>query len=79
MAAFLDEMLTFGTLEAAQKLGLTHRRSGKPNPRAVQRYIRSGRLRAMRYGRGYRVTGQALREFQEKSHVQPFDPRKALQ
>ena len=78
MTDCVDNLLSYATIDVAKMLGLTHR-DGKPNPRAIQRYIRAGRLRAMRYGKGYRVTSEALREFQEKSHVQPFDPRKALQ
>ena len=59
---------TVSTGQAARILGLLSR-SGQPNPRAVQRYIRLGLLEALRYGRGYRIPMDALRGFQERSRA----------
>jgi len=74
---FDDDLVTLDTEEAARRLGLVTN-DGRPNRRAVQRYIRLGLLEALRYGRGYRVPVRAIKEFQQMCRVRRFDPRRAL-
>jgi len=77
VAEFDDDLITVDTEEAAITLGLLDGR-GRPNRRAVQRYIRMGLLEALHYGRGYRIPLRALQRFQQQSRIQPFDPRNAV-
>ena len=77
MAEFDDDLITLDTEETAKALGLLDS-EGRPNRRAVQRYVRIGQLEALQYGRGYRIPLRAIRRFQQQSRMQPFDPREAV-
>ncbi len=45
------------------------------HPKTVQRYIREGRLRAVKIGKGWRVTGNDLSEFTESTGARSMKHR----
>ena len=62
----LEDLRTLTVQEAADVLAVS--------AETVRRWIRAGRLEAMRWGRRFRITPAAIRAFQNGNQVKTRDP-----